>query len=175
MEWQDFLTLFSYMGCRSESTWPYLSIWWNIFFCTVWRRRHLKFGACLSYLLWLATLITYASLMATCTWVYLCMSKQCLSHYQDITDADCYHFGRPIKSVYFGGVKEYLLSETCDLMFSHVTFPQESCPRTPKQNGANEMKHHYFLRLLAHSSSLLLCTVSFDLKLSLPSLSWGYT
>ena len=54
-------------------------------------------------------------------------------------------FGKRIKVFRFDGAREYLSFAFRDVLASHGTLSQQSCPHTPAQNGIVERKHHHLL------------------------------
>ena len=54
-------------------------------------------------------------------------------------------FGKRIKVFRSDGAHEYLSTVFRDLLSSHGTLSQQSCPHTPTQNGVAERKHRHIL------------------------------
>src|SRR3954466_11721488 len=65
--------------------------------------------------------------------------------YTDFTNMIQTQFQKRIKIFRSDGAKEYLSSSMNNLLKSHGTLHQQSCPHTHQQNGVAERKHRHLL------------------------------
>src|SRR5438270_6556877 len=80
------------------------------------------------------------------TWVYLMRHRsEVLQIYTDFTNMIFTQFQRRIKIFRSDGAKEFLSSSMQNLLKSHGTLHQQSCPHTHQQNGTAERKHRHLL------------------------------
>src|SRR3954471_18438929 len=88
------------------------------------------------------------------TWVYLLRHKsEVFQEYTDFTNMIQTQFQKRIKIFRSDGAKEYLSSSMQNLLKTHGTIHQQSCPHTHQQNGTAERKHRHLLEV---TRSLLL-------------------
>ena len=80
------------------------------------------------------------------TWLYLLRHRSdVLSIYRQFSEMIFTQFGKRIKVFRSNGAREYLSSAFRDVLASHGTLSQQSCPYTPAQNGVAERKHRHIL------------------------------
>ena len=80
------------------------------------------------------------------TWLYLLRHRSdVLSVYRQFSEMVFMQFRKRIKVFRSDGAREYLSSVFRDVLASHDTLSQQSCPHTPAQNGVAEKKHHHIL------------------------------
>ena len=88
------------------------------------------------------------------TWVYLLRHRsEVFQIYTDFTNMIHTQFQKCIKIFRSDGAKEYLSSSMQNILKTHGTIHQQSCPHTHQQNGTAERKHRH---LLDATRSLLL-------------------
>ena len=73
------------------------------------------------------------------TWLYLMSSRsEVFPIYRQFAEMVHTQIGKRIKVFCSDGTREYLSTAFCDLLSSHGTLSQQSCPHTPAQNGVAE-------------------------------------
>ena len=91
----------------------------------------------------------YVSFVDDCsryTWIYLMRHRSELFQiYTDFTNMIQTQFQKRIKVFRSDGAREYLSLSMTNLLKSHGTLHQQSCPHTHQQNGTAERKHRHLL------------------------------
>jgi len=70
-----------------------------------------------------------------------------LQIYTDFTNTIHTQFHKRIKVFRYDRAREYLSPSMNNVLKSHDTIPQQSCPHTHQQNGVAEQKHRHLLKI----------------------------
>ncbi|KAK8933736.1 hypothetical protein KSP39_PZI015982 [Platanthera zijinensis] len=90
--------------------------------------------------------VSFIDDFSRCAWVYLLRNRSEIPDvYHSFTTMLHTQFGRRIKLFRSDCAQEFLSSTMRDILKSHGTLHQQSCPHTHEQNGVAERKHRHII------------------------------